>query len=493
MASGCIQSAPLSGASLVSTSLSEHFLTDTSVALQSATPLDYLQDSRLTERLRLLTEKLGWGERTRGCFSKIIPAGARVLVKPNFVLHENHGPWSFEAVITHPSLVRATVSELLLTEAAEVSVGDAPVQGCDFDQLLERTGLGSWATKLSQREPRFAGIRDFRRTVAVFRDNIRFASENLVDLSQYVLFDLGQESLLEPVTSVEPRFRVTCYDPELLAKTHFHGHHQYLIAKAVLEADILVNLPKLKMHCKAGVTNALKNLVGINGNKEYLPHHRIGGSEESGDCYPGKNRVKRLAETLLDFKNSAHSVSRSRIIGYAIKPLSAMLKIGGDETGLEGSWSGNDTVWRMALDLNRILFYGRVDGTMAQTPQRTVLHISDAIIAGEGRGPLSPQPFELGVLLAGHNPAAMDWVGALLLNFDPAKVPLLAGAFSDYCWPLVHYGPESIRLIVSDRKQRLDDVFVEGQFPLPKHVPPGWSSVARDATSREAVGVSGGN
>jgi hypothetical protein len=35
-----------------------------------------------------------------------------------------------------------------------------------------------------------------------------------------------------------------------------------LIAKDVLEADIIINLPKLKMHKKAGVTNALKNFVG---------------------------------------------------------------------------------------------------------------------------------------------------------------------------------------------------------------------------------------
>jgi len=35
----------------------------------------------------------------------------------------------------------------------------------------------------------------------------------------------------------------------------------------------------LKLHRKAGITCALKNLIGINGNKEYLPHHRLGGSQ----------------------------------------------------------------------------------------------------------------------------------------------------------------------------------------------------------------------
>ena len=71
-----------------------------------------------------------------------------------------------------------------------------------------------------------------------------------------------------------------------MRRTHAPGRHQYLVAREVIEADVIVNLPKLKTHKKAGVTCALKNLIGINGNKEYLPHHRVGGAERGGDCYP---------------------------------------------------------------------------------------------------------------------------------------------------------------------------------------------------------------
>src|SRR5262249_40337572 len=154
-------------------------------------------------------------------------------------------PWPLEPVVTHPSMVRMIVAELLATGADSVSVGDAPVQGCNFDSLLEQTGLGQWATELAGRDPRFRGVADFRRTVATFRYGARFASEERIDIDHYVLFDLAHESLLEPVSTDEPRFRVTCYDPEFLAKTHFPGRHQYLITKAVLEADIVVNMPKL--------------------------------------------------------------------------------------------------------------------------------------------------------------------------------------------------------------------------------------------------------
>jgi uncharacterized protein (DUF362 family) len=458
------------------------FLTDTLVALERSPSTIYDDVAGLRERLRVLTGQLGWAN-ARSAFGQVIPVRARVLVKPNFVLHENQGPWPFDPVVTHPSVIRAVVAELLATEPDEVSVGDAPVQGCNFERLMERTSLGQWATELAAHDPRFRGIADFRRTVCVFKYGVRFASEDRVELDNYVLFDLAGESLLEPVSSNEPSFRVTCYDPELLAKTHFRGRHQYLITKAVLEADIVLNLPKLKMHRKAGITNALKNLVGINGNKEYLPHHRIGGSADSGDCYPGSSRLKKLAEKLLDLRNSTSSVVGAGVISGALKPISALLAIGGDETGLEGSWSGNDTVWRMALDLNRILVYGKLDGTLSDAPQRTILHISDAIVAGQGCGPLAPQPFDLGVLLAGRNPAAIDWVGSMLLNMDPNKISLLTGAFAPFRWPLVGFTPADVRVRVDGHSGPIESTLADLSLPLPTNIPPGWSSVVQDRAS----------
>ena len=55
--------------------------------------------------------------------------------------------------------------------------------------------------------------------------------------------------------------------------------------------------------------------------------------------------------------------------------------------------------------------------------QRQVLHVVDAVVAGQGDGPLSPQPLPLGLILAGQNAAAVDWVGAHLLGYDPERCP----------------------------------------------------------------------
>jgi len=454
------------------------FLSEHNVAIQQTGTVQYGSPDELIPRLREFGHEFGWGNE-KNAFRNIVPANARVLVKPNLVLHENNGPWPFDAVITHPSFVQAVVSELLKTEAGAVSVGDSPIQSCDFEHLMRRTKLNAWSDELKAKEPRFKGIHDFRRTVATVKHGIRRATEDMVERERYALFDLGKDSLLEPITTGEPRFRITGYDPRFLAETHQRGRHQYLITKEVLEADVVISLPKLKMHKKAGVTNALKNFVGINGNKEYLPHHRIGGSTDSGDCYPGKSRVKEMLETLYDYQNGSLTGGRSRVVAPVLRPLSKYLSLAGDETGIEGAWSGNDTVWRMSLDLNRILMYGRPDGSMADEPQRTVLHICDAIVAGQGNGPLAPEPFELGMILAGENAAAIDYAGAHLLRMNPENIPIIHGAFDTFRWPLTRFEPKAISVRHEGKTLPLEVFFSGRSLPQPRHVPPGWSNVVQ--------------
>lgn len=421
---------------------------------------------------------LGWGAAGRGALGGVVAEGARVLVKPNFVLHENQGTWGIEPLLTHGAVVRAVVEAVLAAGAGEVTVGDAPVQGCDFQRLLEATGLGDWAAQLSAREPRFKGVLDFRRTVSSFDGGVRRAAEGVQPAERFVLFDLGGESLLEPITDGSDSFRVTCYDPRLLARTHAPGRHQYLVAREVLEADVVVNLPKLKTHMKAGVTCALKNLIGINGNKEYLPHHRLGGSVHGGDCYPGGSRLKRALEYVYDRQNTAATPAAGRAWAGAATQLYRVLhRTGGDRLGVEGSWSGNDTVWRTCLDLNRVLLYGRADATLAESPRRRVIHVVDAVVAGQGNGPLAPQPLPLGLLLAGECAAAVDYAGALLLGYEPARVPLVRHAFERFRWPLAACAPEEVTLVGGLGEGLACDVL--SARPAPEVVYPlGWRDAA---------------
>ena len=131
----------------------------------------------------------------------------------------------------------------------------------------------------------------------------------------------------------------------------------------------------------------------------------------------------------------------ARVLAAVNTQLERVMRLRGDRVGVEGSWSGNVTVPRMTLDLNRILLYGRADATLANHVQRRVLHIVDAVIAGQGHGPLAPLPLPLRVIMAGENALALDWVAAHLLGDDASRIPLLTLAFEEYRWPIAAFDP----------------------------------------------------
>src|SRR5215813_14965068 len=107
---------------------------------------------RITEALALTGEMLGWAATERGPLGNVIERGAKVVIKPNFVMHENSGPWGMPPLLTHQSLVQAVTRAALLADPSEVMVGDAPIQGCDFDLLLKNAELNGWSNQLQRTE-----------------------------------------------------------------------------------------------------------------------------------------------------------------------------------------------------------------------------------------------------------------------------------------------------------------------------------------------------
>src|SRR5262249_54674118 len=142
------------------------------------------------------------------------------------------------------------------------------------------------------------------------------------------------------------------------------------------------------------------------------------------------------------------------------------------DNNYEGAWHGNDTVWRMTLDLQRVLHYGRPDGTLADDIKRTVLTITDAIIAGEGDGPLSPTSARLGMLTLGTNSPALDWVHALLMGLDPQRIPLIREAFSQQRWMSTNFSPFDIAVKLDGHHVGASELFRRyGRAFRPPH---GW-------------------
>jgi uncharacterized protein (DUF362 family) len=131
--------------------------------------------------------------------------GARVVLKPNLVEYD-----STTAVNTDPRLVGATVIAMRRLGARHVVVAEGPGHRRDTRYLVERSGLGSV----------------LREVAAPF-----------VDLN---------------VDAVRPTTLHSSYA----------SLQQLLFPRTIADADIVVSMPKMKMHHWAGVTLSLKNCFG---------------------------------------------------------------------------------------------------------------------------------------------------------------------------------------------------------------------------------------
>lgn len=418
--------------------------------------LSQAYDPNLVSRLiSKAIEESGLGKKAQGgeLAGAIIQPGMTVLLKPNWVLHLNQGGQGMDCMVTHPVFLMEIVKKARTARAGKIIIGDAPLQGCQWNDLVTEE-YKDFLREVAHPCP--VEFIDFRRTIMRGGNLEDGTSMESRGMDRYALFDLKKDSLLEPISEPEGRFRVTMYDPDKLGKTHCPGRHQYLLCKEPFEADVVINLPKLKTHRKSGMTAALKNLVGMNGNKDYLPHHRVGGTSNGGDCYPGYEPWKLAVEMYLDEANK-----RINTPEYAIWQGRADALIGMygrfQHVDIDGGWHGNDTLWRTVLDLNRILVYGRADGTMADEPQRVLWCLTDGIVIGEGDGPLSPSPKYLGAVTFSGSAAASDMVNAALLHLDAERIALLREAPGDFRWPLVPRGHQ-FKASVNNKEMTLDDV-----------------------------------
>ena len=118
----------------------------------------------------------------------------------------------------------------------------------------------------------------------------------------------------------------------------------------------------------------------------------------------------------------------------------------------DGDWYGNDTVWRMALDLNTLLFYCSSSGELCEIPQRSYFSLIDGIIGGMEEGPLKPRPPPAGLLIAGFNPVAVDQLCTRIMGFDYKKIPMIRGAMQRECLPLGEFKPDDLMVVSNESR-----------------------------------------
>ena len=357
-----------------------------------------------------------------------ITPGDHVLIKPNFVMHYNPSGDGEECLYTQASVVDAIIKYVVraLNGSGNIIVGDAPMQRCQFDVLIKESGYEQLIEKWRSQGVDIT-LRDFRNTISDVVNGIVVEKE--LHQNEAVVVDLGDKSSFSGLSEKHMKnMRVTSYDPRILQKHHSIEKHEYLVAKDILDADVIINVPKPKTHRKAGMTGALKNLVGINCSKEYLPHHTKQSHDEQGDSFMHRNVWLRLVDELADKKCMAegeHHYGKAQLYRCVGGILMRIGKKVSHEKYSEGSWYGNDTIWRTICDLNKIIQYADRNGNICETRQRKFFNIGDMIISGEKDGPVRPSRKEVGVIIAGEDPCSFDEVVNALMGFSNEQIPTI--------------------------------------------------------------------
>ncbi len=391
----------------------------------------------------------------------LIEPGDAVLLKPNFVSDHNLGDGTphlsdTDSLITHGSVIRVVLDYVAkaLQGRGRIIIGDCPVQGSDWEKLIHVAGLDSIETYFRGAFPGIdLAIHDYRLGRAVVHNDM--VVERIVDdarLGEYYEIDLGVQSELLPLMHVPYEFGVSQYPRKRMRNAHTPQTNKYLIHRDFIHADVLINLPKMKSHMKAGITCSMKNLVGLVGHKDYLPHFRFGSPKQGGDEYPDGNPLWDLMWRCYhaDWERDKGMAKRAYLLaGSLLAKVVRRLPYGQplDPTLGGGSWHGNDTVWRTLLDINRAFFYfdreqRRVSARLS--PDVRYLAILDGLIGGQKESPLSPTPVESGVMLAAHNPLALDTVAAAMMGLDVRKIKQVTRGFALRTLPLAHFSPDQI-------------------------------------------------
>lgn len=317
---------------------------------------------------------------------KIIKPGDTVFIKPNWVASRWRASCDhiddLYSVITHPSILEAIAdftAEALQGEG-KIIIADNPSIDADFNELMEHTQIkemlqGKYDCELE--------IKDLRPLIC---DDLKNYGKKDLMVSQdgddqgTIEINLGKESMLY---GLDPqRFRGVFDERDETVASHTGETQLYTFANSFYDADVYISVPKLKAHQKVGATLNLKGLVGSVTNKNQLVHWQIGYPEIHGDEYPTKE---------------AYEASKKAKVTH------------------RGSWPGNDTIWRMVVDLYKGM----------KMKERKYFSVIDGIIGGQGQGPFCPHSKKSNTLIAGEDLLAVDCVAARYMGLNPEKIKYL--------------------------------------------------------------------
>lgn len=417
---------------------------------------------------------------------ELVRPGDTVLLKPNFVVSRHARGGDLFSAITHPSVLRAVADYALiaLRGRGRLLIADAPQMDCDWEQLMRATALPEVQAFFAEKAPVPLEVMDLRDFCVDDPDQPPLSTNRRPltgDPLGSLVVNLGERSHFHRVPRHD-RFYGADFDRAETIRHHHGGVHEYSLSRTVLQADVVISIPKLKVHKKVGVTLNVKGLVGINTNKNFLVHYRLGTPSEGGDQLPDMARTSdrmfvRIQRRMFDLllargSRAADAVYNAlrRVYRTLVKPLMPAPDPTMAFDG--GNWHGNDTAWRMAVDLLKLFRFTGADGVLRDVPQRRALCIVDGIVGGEGDGPLAPDAKPAGCLLGGANPLAVDLVATRLMGFDPLRLRQFSILAQPGDWDFGVRALDELRVLADDAEVR--DLF-RGHRPFLGFRPhPGW-------------------
>lgn len=367
-------------------------------------------------------------------FGEIVGDARDIVIKPNLVLHHvGELSCTINGLVVNAAVLRPLIDYLLIARKASgrmmnITIADTPIQGADFNAICTSNGLRGMLEHYT-----VYGIDipllDMRYEQAVINDSFMILDKRPLDGDPKGAceIDLGRNSEHCAAGRNNVKYSIQDYDAEITARNHEGGMHKYKFSRTVLDADLVINVSKLKTHAKAGVTLSLKNMIGANVSKDYLPHYIQGGPCDGGDEYPSNSYYKKMVITVRDIFN--------KYAGAIMAPLHRLLKRSAqmvdryrNEGIYGGAWYGNDTLWRTIADINKILYYADDKGVMHGSAQRRQVCILDGIVGMEGNGPTKGDDKYAGVIALGTDPVEFDSRLSCLMGFAPDRIPHIA------CW-----------------------------------------------------------
>jgi uncharacterized protein (DUF362 family) len=379
-----------------------------------------------------------------------IRRGDHVVLKPNWVKEHDErypGPNQWEHVVTHPDVIEAVIHWVAprLLGSGRITVCDAPQTDSSFATLRRYCSLDEVMERCRQRWPDLTiGLLDLRPEEWHAEDGVTVSKTTLPgDPLGSTHARLNESSEFVGFHGLGQLYGAS-YNMAETNQHHRDTLHEYMLCRTPMDADVLINIPKLKCHKKVGMTCALKNLVGINANKNWLPHHTEGTPDQGGDQFPKATLKAKLEHSWMGkIKRLLFGRNLLSKLFVPVKKVGRFIFGDTQKVVRSGNWYGNDTCWRMVVDLNKCLFYFDGGGHPRSKPMR-YLAVVDGIVGGEGNGPMAPDPKPCGIIVAGANPLAVDSVCCALMGFDWSQLRLLSGAFQVREKPIANFNHADI-------------------------------------------------